>query len=175
MTNHIHLIVDPGDNPDNLALLMKRVAGKQTRYKNTLHKTTGSLWEGRYKSSPINTDNYLLACCRYIELNPVRAKMVEAPSQYQWSSCREKLNMRTAFTFDFDPLYYDLGTTKIERSNRYRTWLDTTIPENEHQFLRESVQRGQLTGDSTFSKHISNLLDQSMEHRGQGRPRKKQI
>jgi len=75
MTNHIHLIVDPGEEPDNLALLMKRVTGRQTRLVNYLEKRTGSLWEGRYKSSPIDTNEYLLACCRYVELNPVRAKM----------------------------------------------------------------------------------------------------
>ena len=77
MTNHIHLIVDPGDEPDNLALLMKRVTARQTRLVNYLEKRTGSLWEGRYKSSPIDTNEYLLTCCRYVEMNPVRAGMVD--------------------------------------------------------------------------------------------------
>ena len=66
MTNHVHLVVDPGEDVRNLALLMKRVAGRQTRYANKLEQRSGSLWEGRYKSSPINTDEYLLACCRYV-------------------------------------------------------------------------------------------------------------
>ena len=69
MTNHVHLVIDPGDAPENLALLMKRVAGRQTCYVNKLEKRSGSLWEGRYKSSPINANEYLLACCRYVELN----------------------------------------------------------------------------------------------------------
>ena len=83
MTNHIHLVINPGDEVDNLGKLMKRLAGKQTRYVNRLERRSGSLCEGRYKSSPIETDTYLLACCRYVELNPVRAKMVEKPEEYR--------------------------------------------------------------------------------------------
>ncbi len=63
MTNHVHLVIDPGDDVDNLGLLMKRIGGRQTRYINKLEKRTGSLWEGRYKSSLIQANQYLLACC----------------------------------------------------------------------------------------------------------------
>ena len=91
MTNHIHLIIDPGDHPANLGLLMKRVTARQTRFVNQLERRSGSLWEGRYKSSPIETDSYLLACCRYIELNPVRAMMVLSAQHYRWSSYRAKI------------------------------------------------------------------------------------
>jgi len=77
MTNHVHLIIDPCEDRDNLGKLMKRLAGRQTRYVNYLERRSGSLWEGRYKSSPIETDTYLLACCRYVELNPVKAGMVK--------------------------------------------------------------------------------------------------
>lgn len=90
MTNHVHLIVDPCENIENLALLMKRVSGRQTRYVNRLGNRRGTLWEGRYKSSPISTDEYLLACCRYVELNPLRAQMVGSPEEYRWSSYRHK-------------------------------------------------------------------------------------
>ena len=69
MTNHVHLIVDPGDSIASISYLMKRLAARQTRYVNKLERRTGSLWEGRYKISPIDTDVYLLACCRYVEMN----------------------------------------------------------------------------------------------------------
>ena len=88
MTNHIHLVVDPGKRVENLALLMKSLAGRQTRYINKLEGRRGTLWEGRYKSSPIKSDEYLLACCRYVELNPVRAGLVDDPGNYRWSSYR---------------------------------------------------------------------------------------
>src|SRR6266702_2136085 len=90
-TNHIHMIIDTGDEERNLAQLIKRIAGRQTRYVNKLEKRTGSLWEGRYKSSPISTNEYLLACCRYVELNPVRAAMVADPEEYRWSSYGSKI------------------------------------------------------------------------------------
>ncbi len=86
MTNHIHLVVDPGANPKSLSLLMKRVAGRQTRYVNKLEKRTGSLWEGRFKSSIVSHREYLAVCCRYVELNPLRAGMVTHPGGYRWSS-----------------------------------------------------------------------------------------
>ena len=92
MTNHVHLVVDPGNDPNSLSLLMKRVAGRQTRLVNKLESRTGSLWESRFKSSAIETDRYLLACCRYVELNPVRAGMVSSPIDYRWSSYRYKVN-----------------------------------------------------------------------------------
>lgn len=92
MTNHIHLIVEPGEDTSSVSELMKRLAGRQTAYVNKLEKRTGSLWEGRFKASPIQRDNYLLACCRYVEINPVRANMVSGPRQYKWSSYRERVN-----------------------------------------------------------------------------------
>jgi putative transposase len=77
MTNHMHLLLDPGETPESLAQLMKRVAARRTRSVNRLEGRTGTLWESRYTSSSVETEQYLLACCRYIELHPVRARMRE--------------------------------------------------------------------------------------------------
>jgi putative transposase len=66
MTNHVHLIVEPTDKAEDMALLMNRVAGRQTRYVNKLEGRYVTLWEWRYKSSPVDSDEYLLACCRYM-------------------------------------------------------------------------------------------------------------
>ena len=82
MTNHVHLILQVGDDVSAIGQLMKRLAARQTRYVNKIEGRTGTLWESRFRSSPIETDRYLLACCRYVELNPVRAGMVSAPEQY---------------------------------------------------------------------------------------------
>ena len=92
MTHHIHLIVQPGKVVAGLGQLMKRLAGCQTRSVNRREKRSGTLWESRYQSSPIQTDAYLLACCHYVELNPVRAGRagragrVANPNEYRWSS-----------------------------------------------------------------------------------------
>jgi REP-associated tyrosine transposase len=91
MTNHIHLIVEPPEDIARLGQLMKRLSGRQTRYVNRLEGRSGTLWESRYKSSPIQTDQYLLACIRYVELNPVRAYMVKFTAEYPWSSYQARM------------------------------------------------------------------------------------
>ena len=142
MTNHVHLIVDPGRNPDSLALLMKRVAGRQTRYVNKLEGRSGSLWEGRYKSSIIATEEYLPACCRYIELNPLRAGMVADPAQYQWSSYGAKVFGKRDPVVDLPSFYMALGDTEQERWKAYKEYVFGTVPEYETKLIREALQRG---------------------------------
>jgi len=78
MTNHVHLLLAP-EEPAGIGRLMKRLAGRQTRHHNRLEGRSGTLWEGRYKSSLVEREDYLMACCRYIELNPIRARMVAEP------------------------------------------------------------------------------------------------
>lgn len=172
MSNHVHLIIDPGDKVENLGLLMKRIAGRQTRYVNKIEKRTGSLWEGRYKSSPINANEYLLACCRYVELNPLRAGMVEDPTHYPWSSCSAKTGTKKVPWLDLDPFYLGLGKTSAERRKKYRQWLYDTIPEGEWKLIREAAKRGQLTGSRNFEEEISQKLGREIVLRGPGRPKK---
>jgi len=173
MTNHVHLIIDPGRKAENLGLLMKRVTGRQTRYVNKVQGRTGTLWEGRFRSSPINRNEYLLACCRYIELNPVRANMVAEPEEYKWSSYREKIGEVRNSSIDKDPCYDSLGDTERERRKAYKEWMKDAIPEGEWKIIREALQRGQLTGNSRYIEQIEKRIGERIEFRGQGRPRKK--
>jgi putative transposase len=83
MTNHVHLLLAPGESTSGLGQLMKALAARMTRYRNKLEGRSDSLWESRYKSSIVQSDTYLLACSRYIELNPVRARMVERAEEYR--------------------------------------------------------------------------------------------
>jgi len=172
MTNHVHLVIDPGENVENLGLLMKRVAGRQTRYVNKMKKRSGSLWEGRYKSSPINANEYLLSCCRYVELNPFRAGMVQDPSDYRWSSCPAKTGILEQSWLDLDLFYLSLGNTVAERAERYARWLRETVPDGEWRLMREATQRGQLTASQKFEKEVSEKLGRRIELRGPGRPKK---
>jgi len=172
MTNHIHLIINPGNEVDNLGKLMKRLAGKQTRYINRLEKRTGSLWEGRYKSSPIETDAYLLACCRYVELNPVRAKMVEKPEEYRWSSYQEKIGLKEQDKMDADACYLSLGETQEQRMARYKQWVESEVSEQEIKSIREAMQRGHPTGSPLFTEVIEKKLDIRLSLNKPGRPRK---
>ena len=147
MTNHIHLIIDPGDNADNLALFMKRISGRQTRYINRIEGRRGTLWEGRYKSSPIDKDDYLLACCRYVELNPVRAGLVDGPEKYKWSSYRNKVGAEKLPWLDLDPCYMRLGNTMKEREELYSQFVKEVILKEEIETIREAAQRGQFKVD----------------------------
>jgi len=171
MTNHVHIVIDPGEDEENLGKLMKRIAGRQTRYINKNEGRSGTLWESRYKSSPISNDEYLMICCRYVELNPLRAGMVESPEAYRWSSCRHKLGLEKADWLDVDPIYAGLSDSEEGRFSKYREWLDNPVSESELKLVREAVQRGQLTGDGSFVEEVAKILGRRIEMRGQGRPK----
>ncbi len=171
MTNHVHLLLAPRE-PDAIGKLMKRLAGRQTRHHNRLEGRTGTLWEGRYKSSVVQHDDYLFACFRYIELNPVRARIVAEPQDYAWSSCRYRLGPDTADWLDQHPCYLALGGDESERRRRYREFLRAAIPSGEWELIREAVQRGQLTGNSRFTEQVAEILGRRVERRGPGRPAK---
>ena len=170
MTNHVHLVGDPGGDPDALGRLMKRVAGRQTRYVNRLEGRTGSLWEGRYKSSPIHMDNYLLACCRYVELNPVRACLTESAGDYPWSSYASRVGAKHDPLVDPDPCYLALSDDARGRADRYRQWVSEGVPEEELAKIRRAVRRGQLTGGGRFVDEVENRIGRRIEDRGPGRP-----
>lgn len=172
MTNHIHLIVNPSDDPESLSKLMKRVAGRQTRYVNKLQDRSGSLWEGRFKSSIISTVEYLAPCCRYIDLNPMRAGMVADPADYKWSSYRCKAEGVKDAVVDFDKTYLALGMNQLDRQTAYAQYVYETVPEGEIKLIKEALQRGQLTGGERFRREVSERLGVRISNKGPGRPKK---
>lgn len=172
MSNHVHLVVDPGAREENLALLMKRVAGRQTRFMNCRKKRTGTLWEGRYKSSPISIDEYLLACCRFVELNPVRNGIVADPASYRWSSYAGKVGGEGYDWLDHDPVYLGLGASVEEREAHYRKWMRDVVGEGELDLLRDSILHGGLTGGSRFVEEVVARIGKRIELRSPGRPKK---
>ncbi len=173
MTNHVHLLLSPSGSA-GIGRLIKRLAARQTRSHNRLEGRSGTLWEGRYKSSPVQTEAYLLACCRYIELNPVRARMVMAPEHYPWSSCRHRLGETGCEWLDYDPCYLALGEGDEVRRARYKKFLQAAIPDGEWALICEAVQRGQLTGTERFAEEVATIIGRRIERRGQGRPRTSQ-
>jgi REP-associated tyrosine transposase len=171
MTNHVHLLLAP-DTRAGMGQLMKRLAGRQTRYHNRAEGRRGTLWESRYKSSPVQTDGYLLACIRYIELNPVRARMVAAPEQYPWCSFHrwEEYNHYPWL----DPLPFAIagGEDEERPAKRYRDYIGDAIPGGEWELIREAVQRGQLTGNARFVNEVEQIIGKRIEHRRSGRPKR---
>jgi putative transposase len=172
MTNHVHLLLAPGDAAAGLGQLMKALAARATRYRNQLEGRSGTLWESRYKSSVVQSDTYLLACCRYIELNPVRARMVADAADYQWSSYRSRIeDVPEGQWLDADPCFVALGDTVMQRRTRYEAFVRLTIPRDEIRLIRNALQRGQLTGTSRFVDEVEQIIGLRIEQRGQGRPR----
>ena len=165
MTNHVHLILVPG-NKEGLGKLMKRLDGRQTRHHNKLECRSGTLWEGRYKSSLVQQDSYLRACCRYIELNPVRAQMVATPEAYRWSSCRSRFGLEPATLFDEDSRDYGLYANDIAWRSQWREYLRSAVQMNETNLIRAAVQRGQLTGNDKFTDEIAGIIGRRVELRG---------
>ena len=172
MTNHVHLLLAPGDSVAGLGQLMKALAARATRYRNRLEGRSGTLWESRYKSSVVQTDIYLLACSRYIELNPVRAHMTAEASDYPWSSYRERLGMDCSRDcLDTDPCFLALGRDQLERRERYESYVKQAVSLEETRLIREALQRGQLTGSNRFIDEIERITGLRIEQRGQGRPK----
>lgn len=170
MTNHVHLILEPGEAVFGVGKLMRRLAGRQTRFVNVLEGRTGTLWEGRYKASPIQTDRYLLACSRYVELNSVRARIVASPEEYEWSSYRFKAGDRWPDWLDEDPCYLDLGESRSARAKRYREFVEEEIDAGEQALIRAALNRNQLTGDHSFILEVERRIGRRIELRGRGRP-----
>ncbi len=169
MTNHVHLIVDPGSEPANLGRLMKRLAGRHTRRINRLTQRTGTAWNGRYRCSPIETDAYLLACNRYVELNPVRAGLVAHPVEYPWSSYRAKVGLGNCTWLDLDPVYLALARTRERRQAAYRDIVGHDVPPAELELIRTALQRNQLTGSDQFISEVERRFGRRIPHRGPGR------
>ena len=171
MTNHIHLVVEPGNDAMTLSHLMKRVNGRQTAYVNKLEGRSGSLWQGRYKASPIQQENYLLCCCRYVELNPVRAGMVSHAKDYPWSSYIVRFTVKDKSLLDEHIILEGLGNTQEDRQLRYQQFVDEGITSKEKTMIEESVNRNQLTGNGRFVDEIERRIGIRVEKRGRGRPK----
>lgn len=173
MTNHVHLLLQPECRGPDLSELMGVVAARQTRYTNRIERRSGTLWEGRFKSSIIDTDDYLLACCRYVELNPVRARMVRQPEDYPWSSHRERIGSDvTRLPLTEPGCYRELAADADGRCRRYRKYVAAGVPPDELELIRTAVNRNQLTGNDRFKAEIARKLGRRISDRAPGRPRK---
>lgn len=154
MTNHVHLLLTPAE-PDSVARLTQWMGRQYVCRFNRRHERTGTLWEGRFRASLIDSPRYLLACARYIDLNPVRAGLVARPERYPWSSYA-----RLAYGTDDDLVtehreYHLLGRTDSARQHAYRALCEESLPAAELADIRRSVQRSDLMGDEEFRAMIS--------------------
>ncbi len=171
MPNHFHLLVEPKKEENNVSLLIKLLGAKYVRYINKKYKRSGTLWEGRFKSSLIDKESYFLSCLRYIEMNPVRAGLGSSPELYRWSSYRVRAFGEKDPIVDLDSWYDSIGCNSGERQVKYRQFLQSLIPEPVLGFLREMTNKNGIVGDINFKAQIEKLIHKEIIIRSIGRPK----
>jgi len=172
MDNHVHLVMDPGNDAASISATMKRLAGRHSRRLNRRNAWSGSIWESRFKCSPIDTDTYLLVCGIYVDLNPVRAGIARLPEHFAWSSYRSRAGLTTCDWLDVDPALQALARTPERRWTRYRELVKAPIGGEQLSRIRESLSRNQLTGGVTFAEKLRRATGVVVSQRPPGRPRK---
>jgi putative transposase len=145
MTNHTHLLVTAGD-VGAPARMMQALGTKYVRYFNERHGRTGTLWEGRYRSSLIDSERYFLQCSRYIEMNPVRAGLVNSPADYHWSSFRSNAEGRPDPLVRLHPVYLALGRSVLTRREAYCAIFEIPLAPPELDAIRRATNQGLVLG-----------------------------
>jgi putative transposase len=141
MKNHVHLLVTAGD-ADAPARMMKSLGCTYVRHFNERYERTGTLWEGRFRSTRIDSDRYFLRCSRYIELNPVRAGLVSLPAEWRWSSFRNNGDGQSDALVRPHALYLALGDTSSNRREAYRALFAAPLPQHVIDAIRRATNKG---------------------------------
>lgn len=157
MSNHVHLLLTPA-SVESCAALMKALAQLHTQYVNRTYGRSGSLWEGRFHSCLVQSDQYLLTCYRYVERNPVEAGLCKRPEEYEWSSCRANANGLVDAAIAPHEQYILLGMTAESRRAAYRELVSTRIPPEKVDEIRSATSGNFALGDDQFKQVISTAL-----------------
>lgn len=153
MSNHIHLLASP-EHSQSLPRAMRDVNWHYSRYVNQTQERTGSLWEGRYRASVLDSDSYFFSCSRYIELNPVRAGLAATPGAYRWSSYRHNGEAKADPVVTPHPLYVMLSDTPEARAEAYRTLFEGALAEKTVDDIRGAVNGGRPLGPDSFAAFV---------------------
>jgi len=153
MTNHVHMLATPSE-PGVMQAMMHSVGSRYARYFNTVHERTGPLFGGRYWASLIETESYFLATMRYIELNPVRACMVDAPGRYPWSSYLHNTGGEQREELTFHGEFLGLGVTTSDCARKWAAFVDRGIAEDELSRLRKQFTRSRPLGSDAFVERL---------------------
>ncbi len=170
MTNHVHLLVTPR-SAGALGTLLQSVGRRYVQYFNDTYQRTGTLWEGRYRATLIDSASYLLTCYRYIELNPVRAQMVAHARDYPWSSYRAHAEAAVDEVISEHRLYRRLGKTAEERQAAYRQLFKSHLGEAVLEEIREATNKAWVLGGERFKDKIETLAQRRTRPLPKGRPR----
>jgi putative transposase len=170
MGNHVHLLLTP-QTQEGIARLVQAVGRLYVRGFNRRHARTGTLWEGRYRSTLIESERYLLACMAYIDLNPVRAGMVAAPADYPWSSHAHYVGLRSDPLLTPHALYWALGNTPFAREQAYARLVQGAAGSREQGELGAAVHGRSVLGGESFIADLQKRTAQRLTPGRAGRPR----
>ena len=176
MTNHTHLLVSAKEK-GALSACMQELGRKFVSTTNRIRSRTGGLWEGRFYAGYLEPEGYLLRCMRYIELNPVRAKMVANAGAYRWSSFSANATGRENVMITPHPVYQKLGDTQEARAYAYRKLfdeepegVDRSVIDEE---IRSATRQGVLIAGTTYAADVARRLNREVTAKPRGRPKKK--
>ena len=169
MTNHLHLLLTP-QKEQGLPKMMQAVGRSYVQIFNKVHGRTGTLWEGRYRSTLIQTERYLLACMAYIDLNPVRATMVAQSEDYVWSSYGHYAGRRHDRLITPHALYWGLGNTPFAREVAYAEMVHAGIQADQQRALTDATLSGWALGDAKFIAGLKAQTPRRLSKDRAGRP-----
>ena len=169
MSNHFHLLATP-ETAEGIPAMMQAVGRRYVRYFNQQQGRTGTLWEGRYKSTLIQAERYLLACMVYIDLNPVRAGLVRDPADYPWSSHGHYVGRRSDHLVTPHPLYWELGNTPFARDAAYAELVRAGISAQQQTALTDSALRGWALGEADYVSDLQRRTARRVSKTRVGRP-----
>jgi putative transposase len=169
MSNHFHLLATP-ETEDGIPQMMQAVGRRYVRNYNLRQARTGTLWEGRYRSTLIQAERYLLACMVYMDLNPVRAGMVADPADYPWSSYLHYIGRRTDKLITPHPLYWELGNTPFARDLAYGALVRSGVRETDKLALTDATLRGWALGEPDYVADLQRRTQRRVAKGQPGRP-----
>lgn len=172
MSNHFHLVATP-ESAEGIPRMMQAVGRRYVRYFNQRNQRTGTLWEGRYKSTLIQAERYLLACMVYLDLNPVRAGMAADPAAYPWSSHGHYTGVAVDRLVTPHSLYWELGNTPFSREVAYAELVRSGIGSDQQRALTDSAMRGWALGDTDYVADLQRQTARRVVRTRAGRPRVK--
>ena len=169
MTNHVHLLMTP-ESADGISRVMQSIGRRYVQSINKTYHRCGTLWESRHKSCLIDAEHYLLACYRYIEMNPVAAQMVKHPGDYRWSSYPVNAYGKTSILITPHPLYLQLGLSLQDQQRSYRELFTTVLDDTKVHAIRSAARFSTPLGDERFRRQIEIASGQKSGYAKRGRP-----
>lgn len=169
MTNHVHLLLTP-NRSESASLLMKYLGQRYVQYFNRRYARSGSLWEGRFRSCMVSEETHLLSCYRYIELNPVRARMVRHPEDYAWSSYRNNAFGASSSLLAPHSCFQRLGLTEQERRSNYRDLVGNALDSTALDEIRQATNGNYALGAHGFRREVERILNRRASPGRPGRP-----